>query len=44
MFPLGLPYGRGFNHDPCMTVNTGDVVEFDTEHGVELEVVERVKP
>ena len=42
---LGLPYGHGFNHDPCMTVNTGDVVEFRrTEHGVELEVVERVKP
>ena len=42
---LELPYGHGFNHDPCMTVNTGDVVEFRrTEHGVELEVVERVKP
>ena len=42
---LGLPYGHGFNHDPCMAVNTGDVVEFRrTENGVELEVVERVKP
>ena len=42
---LGLPYGHGFELDPCMAVNTGDVVEFRrTEDGVELEVLERVSP
>jgi len=40
---LGLPYGHGFDVDPCMTVNTGDMVEFRrTANGVELEVLERV--
>ena len=39
---LGLPYGHGFDDDPCMTVNTGDTVEFTrTASGVELVVVER---
>ncbi|DAC57417.1 MAG TPA: DUF521 domain-containing protein [Candidatus Poseidoniales archaeon] len=40
---LGVPYGHGFGDDPCMSINTGDTVEFRrTEHGVELEVLERV--
>ena len=40
---LGLPYGHGFDADPCMSVNTGDTVEFRrTADGVELEVLERV--
>jgi len=40
---LGLPYGHGFDDDPCMNINTGDTVEFRrTTHGVELEVLERV--
>lgn len=40
---LGLPYGHGFDIDPCMSVNTGDTVEFRrTADGVELEVLERV--
>ena len=40
---LGLPYGHGFDDDPCMNINTGDTVEFRrTKHGVELEVLERV--
>ncbi len=40
---LGLPYGHGFDVDPCMSVNTGDTVEFRrTADGVELEVLERV--
>ena len=42
---LGLPYGHGFDADPCMAVNTGDTVEFRrTASGVELEVLERVQP
>lgn len=41
---LGLPYGHGFDEDPCMAVNTGDTVEFSrTETGVQLKVVERVQ-
>ena len=40
---LGVPYGHGFGDDPCMSINSGDTVEFRrTEHGVELEVLERV--
>ena len=39
---LGLPYGHGFDDDPCQAVNTGDEVEFmRTEQGVSLRVVER---
>ena len=42
---LGLPYGHGFDSDPCMAVNTGDTVEFSrTATGVQLKVVERVQP
>ena len=41
---LGLPYGHGFDDDPCMAVNTGDTVEFArTEAGVQLKVVERAQ-
>ena len=41
---LGLPYGHGFDDDPCMVVNTGDTVEFRrTDAGVQLKVVERVE-
>ena len=40
---LGVPYGHGFGDDPCMSINSGDTVEFRRkEHGVELEVLERV--
>ena len=39
---LGLPYGHGFDDDPCHAINTGDEVEFmRTEQGVSLRVVER---
>lgn len=42
---LNLPYGHGFDADPCMVVNNGDLVEFRrTSTGVELEVLERVLP
>ncbi|MEC8398167.1 MAG: DUF126 domain-containing protein, partial [Candidatus Thermoplasmatota archaeon] len=42
---LGVPYGHGFDNDPCLAVNTGDTVEFRrTPDGVVLEVVERVQP
>ena len=41
---LGLPYGHGFDDDPCMAVNTGDTVEFTrTDAGVQLKVVERAQ-
>ena len=41
---LGLPYGHGFDQDPCMAVNDGDLVELKSENGVvSLTVLERVK-
>ena len=42
---LDLPYGHGFDLDPCQEVNNGDLVEF-TRIGddVTLTVLERVSP
>ena len=41
---LGLPYGHGFDQDPCMAINDGDLVELKSESGVvSLTVLERVK-
>ena len=41
---LGLPYGHGFDDDPCMAV-FGDTVEFTRiEAGVQLKVVHRHEP
>ena len=41
---LGLPYGHGFDQDPCMVINDGDLVELKSENGVvSLTVLERVK-
>ena len=41
---LGLPYGHGFDQDPCLAINDGDTIEFKSESGiVTLTVLERVK-
>lgn len=41
---LGLPYGHGFDQDPCMAINNGDIVELRrTGSKVSLTVLERVK-
>ena len=40
---LGVPYGHGFELDPCMQVNSGDLVEMTLADGkVVLTVLERV--
>ncbi|MBT5390743.1 MAG: DUF521 domain-containing protein [Euryarchaeota archaeon] len=40
---LGLPYGHGFDQDPCMAINDGDTIELKSENGiVTLTVLERV--
>ena len=41
---LGLPYAHGFDEDPCLEVNDGDLVELVREAGgaVRLNVLERV--
>lgn len=40
---LGLPYGHGFDEDPCMEINDGDLVEMHLKDGkVVLKVVARV--
>ncbi len=40
---LGLPYGHGFDSDPCIEVNDGDLVEFKSQDGnVTLTVLQRV--
>jgi hypothetical protein len=40
---LGLPYGHGFEEDPCMQVNDGDEVELSLLDGiVSLKVIKRV--
>ena len=42
---LGLPYGHGFDEDPCHAINTGDLVEFTRDgDSVSLRVVERATP
>lgn len=41
---LNVPYGHGFDSDPCMEINDGDLVELKSEQGVvSLTVLERVK-
>jgi predicted aconitase with swiveling domain len=41
---LGLPYGHGFDQDPCMVINDGDFIELKSESGVvTLTVLERVQ-
>jgi predicted aconitase/predicted aconitase with swiveling domain len=40
---LGLPYGHGFDEDPCKAINDGDLVEIHLKDGkVVLKVVARV--
>ena len=40
---LGVPYGYGFDEDPCLEVNDGDEVEIHLENGeVTLSVLSRV--
>lgn len=40
---LGLPYGHGFEEDPCMQINDGDEVELSLLDGiVSLKVIKRV--
>ena len=40
---LNVPYGHGFEHDPCMVVNDGDLIRFKRENGlVSIEILERV--
>ncbi len=43
---LGLPYAHGFDEDPCLAVNDGDLVEVAREAGgaVHLKVLERAAP
>ncbi|MBT3772068.1 MAG: DUF521 domain-containing protein [Euryarchaeota archaeon] len=39
---LGVPYGHGFESDPCMQVNSGDLVEMSLVAGkVKLVILER---
>ncbi|MGB0174622.1 MAG: aconitase X swivel domain-containing protein, partial [Candidatus Poseidoniaceae archaeon] len=40
---LNVPYGHGFEEDPCMMVNDGDLVRLKREQGqVSIEILERV--
>ena len=40
---LGIPYAHSFNVDPCLSINSGDVVEMRLVDGVvNLEVIQRV--
>ncbi len=40
---LDVPYGHGFDQDPCMIVNDGDMIRFKRENGaVSIEILERV--
>jgi predicted aconitase with swiveling domain len=39
---LNVPYGHGFDADPCMEINTGDEIEMQLEGGtVTLQVLNR---
>ena len=41
---LDLPYGHGFDYDPCLEINSGDIVEMSkTGDKITLRVLERVK-
>ena len=40
---LNVPYGHGFEQDPCMVVNDGDLIRFKRENSlVSIEILERV--
>jgi len=40
---LNVPYGHGFEEDPCMMINDGDLVRLKREQGqVSIEILERV--
>ena len=40
---LNVPYGHGFEEDPCIGVNDGDRIRFKRENGkVSIELLERV--
>jgi predicted aconitase/predicted aconitase with swiveling domain len=42
---LNVPYAHDFDEDPCMAVNSGDLVELKRENGtVALTVLERASP
>ncbi|HII24734.1 MAG TPA: hypothetical protein HA313_03125, partial [Candidatus Poseidoniaceae archaeon] len=39
---LNVPYGHGFDEDPCMIINDGDRIRFKREQeNVSIEVIER---
>ena len=39
---LHVPYGHGFEEDPCMLVNDGDSIRFESKDGiVSITVLER---
>ena len=39
---LNVPYGHGFDEDPCLTINDGDRIRFKREQqNVSIEVIER---
>ena len=40
---LGVPYAHSFNIDPCLSINSGDLVEMKLKDGiVNLNVIQRV--
>jgi hypothetical protein len=40
---LGIPYAHSFNIDPCLSINSGDLVEMNLRDGiVNLNVIQRV--
>ena len=39
---LNVPYGHGFDVDPCMSINDGDLIEMTSKNGtVTIEILER---
>ena len=41
---LGIPYAHSFENDPCLSVNTGDLIEMKLVDGVvTLDVIKRIK-
>ncbi len=39
---LNVPYGHGFDDDPCMSINDGDRIEMTSKNGtVTIEIIER---
>ena len=40
---LGVPYATGFDHDPCMEINSGDEIQMKLDNGkVSLEIITRI--